>query len=73
MIKLILMAIPFVELEEAFSLFDIDGNGLISLNELTAVMKSVGKDLVDEDIQEMLTLADKDGKLQRRNSKLDLG
>ena len=52
----------FSVLEEAFALFDIDGNGFISLDELTAVMQSLGKDCTEEDIKEMLELADKDGK-----------
>ncbi len=57
----------FLELEEAFSLFDIDGNGLISLNELTAVLKSLGKEYLDEDIKEMMDLADKDGKSNKQS------
>ena len=51
----------FVELKETFSMFDIDGSGHISIQELTAVLKSLGKDLSDEDIKEMHEIADKDG------------
>ena len=51
----------FLELEETFCLFDIDGNGLISVNELTAVLQSLGKDFSEEDIKEMHEIADKDG------------
>ena len=53
--------ISFLDLEEAFSLFDIDGNGQITLNELIAVLRSLGKDFSDEDVKEMLDIADKDG------------
>eukprot|EP00795_Rhopilema_esculentum_P002776 gene2776-999_t len=49
------------DLEETFSLFDVDGNGMISLQELTSVLQSLGKEFAEEDIKEMLEIADKDG------------
>ena len=48
-------------MEKAFSLFDIDGSGDISIPELTAVLQSLGKDFSDEDLKEMHDIADKNG------------
>lgn len=52
---------PDKELREAFKVFDRDGTGTISREELKAVMKSLGENLTEEEIDEMLKLADKDG------------
>ena len=52
---------PDKELREAFKVFDRDGTGTISRDELKAVMKSLGENLSEEEIDEMLKLADKDG------------
>ncbi|KAL9099572.1 MAG: hypothetical protein Q9163_004952, partial [Psora crenata] len=49
------------ELKAAFDVFDKDGNGSISAEELSSLMKSIGEDLTDEDIEEMVKEADKDG------------
>ena len=48
-------------MEELFTLFDIDGSGNISIEELTAVLQSLGKDYSEEDIREMHEIADKNG------------
>ena len=52
---------PEKELREAFKVFDRDGTGTISRDELKDVMKSLGEDLTEDEIDEMLKLADKDG------------
>lgn len=52
---------PEKELREAFKVFDRDGTGTISRDELKAVMKSLGENLTEDEIDEMLKLADKDG------------
>lgn len=52
----------YLDLEETFALFDIDGNGRISSHELIAVLKSVGTQYSEEDIKEMHKIADLDGK-----------
>ena len=49
------------ELRAAFEVFDKDGNGTISADELRHLMKSIGEDLTDQDIDEMIREADKDG------------
>jgi len=49
------------ELLEAFSVFDKDGSGFIDQEELTDVLASLGEDLDDEQVKEMMKQADKDG------------
>jgi calmodulin len=44
----------------AFKVFDRDGSGTISASELKAVMKSLGENLSDAEIDEMIREADKD-------------
>ena len=48
------------ETRAAFAVFDKDGSGTISADELRQVMKSLGEDLTDKEIDEMLAEADKD-------------
>lgn len=52
---------PEKELREAFKVFDRDGTGTISKDELRHVMKSLGENLTEDEIDEMLKMADKDG------------
>ena len=52
----------FVELKEAFQLFDKDGSGTISNDELEVVMKSLGQTPTDEELQQMIREVDVDGK-----------
>ena len=49
------------ELIEAFKVFDRDGNGLISANELQHVMSSLGENVTEEEVEEMIKEADLDG------------
>lgn len=44
----------------AFKVFDKDGSGTISADELKAVMRSLGENLTDAEIDEMVREADKD-------------
>lgn len=39
------------EIAEAFRVFDKDGNGLISVNEIRHVMSNLGEKLSDEEIE----------------------
>lgn len=54
--------LPFPELQEAFSLFDKDGSGTISNEELEVVMKSLGQNPSEEELQKMIKEVDADGK-----------
>ena len=49
------------ELREAFRVFDKDGNGFISLDELKSVMRSLGENLTEEEFDVMIREADIDG------------
>ena len=49
------------ELKQAFKVFDKDGNGYISPQELKHVMTNLGEKLSDEEIEEMIKEADLDG------------
>ncbi len=49
------------ELIEAFKVFDRDGNGLISGNELQHVMTSLGENISQDEVEEMIKEADLDG------------
>lgn len=48
------------ETRAAFDVFDKDGSGTISADELRQVMKSLGENLTDAEIDEMIREADKD-------------
>jgi len=52
---------PEEELKEAFKLFDKDGSGSISTQELREVMKSLGEQLTNAEVEEMMREADADG------------
>ena len=49
------------ELIEAFKVFDRDGNGLISADELLNVMTSLGENATMEEIEELIKESDYDG------------
>ena len=46
---------------EAFEIFDKDGDGTISVSELGIVLRSLGQNPSDEEIEEMIKAVDKDG------------
>ena len=48
------------EMVEAFKVFDRDGNGLISMQELRLVMKQIGENLTDRECSEIIAAGDKD-------------
>ena len=52
---------PEQELKEAFQVFDKDGNGYISKEELRHVMINLGEKLTDDEVDEMMREADTDG------------
>ena len=49
------------ELRARFTLFDKDGNGLITRDELRDVMTQLGEKMSEDDIDEMIEDADKNG------------
>jgi len=49
------------ELRQAFEVFDKDKTGSIDAKELRQVMKAIGENLTDEQIDDMIREADKDG------------
>jgi|LauGreDrversion4_2_1035121.scaffolds.fasta_scaffold59424_1 calmodulin len=54
------------ELKEAFNLFDKDGDGTISAKELVVVMRSIGIQPSEEDVQAMMNeiVPDNDGEIE---------
>uniref|UniRef100_A0A4W2G7Q3 EF-hand calcium-binding domain-containing protein 11 n=1 Tax=Bos indicus x Bos taurus TaxID=30522 RepID=A0A4W2G7Q3_BOBOX len=50
-----------VEFKEAFSLFDKDGDGTITTKELGTVMRSLGQNPTEAELQDMINEVDADG------------
>jgi calmodulin len=55
------------ELRKTFNVFDIDGNGYISADEIKKTMSHLGENLTDEEVNDMIKAADKNG-----DGKIDL-
>jgi len=49
------------ELQQAFRVFDIDGDGLIDAEELRQTMANLGETLSDHDVHAMIREADRNG------------
>ena len=56
----------YSEFKEAFSLFDKEGNGVISSKELGTAMRSLGQNPTESELHEMISEVDPDGKLKSR-------
>jgi calmodulin len=50
------------EFKEAFSLFDKDSDGTITTKELGTVMRSLGQNPTEAELQDMINEVDADGK-----------
>jgi calmodulin len=48
------------EFEEAFKMFDKDNDGLITIRELGTVMRTIGQNPTDIELQEMIDEVDSD-------------
>ncbi|KAL5105091.1 Calmodulin [Taenia crassiceps] len=48
-------------LQDAFRVFDKDGNGYITVDEMRQVMCNLGEKLTDEEVKDMIKSADMDG------------
>ena len=49
------------ELKKAFAAIDANGDGVISKDELSTLLKGLGEDVTDDVVTEMMNLADTDG------------
>ena len=54
------------EFKETFSLFDKDGDGTITTKELGTVMRSLGQNPTEAELQDMINEVDADGKFRHR-------
>ena len=54
------------ELKKAFQVMDANGDGVVTKEELTNLLKGLGEDVTDEVVDEMIKIADTngDGKIQ---------
>ena len=54
------------EYRDAFKFFDKDGNGYITTRELGAIMRSLGQNPTETELQDMVNEVDYDGKWSTR-------
>lgn len=54
---------------EAFELFDHDGSGFITTDEIGVVMRRLGQNPSPNELEKMVRDVDADGELRKRNSK----
>merc|ERR1712128_5148 len=54
-------AINDAELQEAFKLFDMDGDGMITVEELKKLVEKIGGSMTDGEAKALIHQADKDG------------
>uniref|UniRef100_A0A9J8C0Z2 Calmodulin n=1 Tax=Cyprinus carpio carpio TaxID=630221 RepID=A0A9J8C0Z2_CYPCA len=58
------------EFKEAFSLFDKDGDGTITTKELGTVMRSLGQNPTEAELQDMINEVDADDAVDKTNSQV---
>lgn len=57
----LIMGFVSAEFKEAFKLFDKDGDGTITTKELGTVMRSLGQNPTEAELQDMVNEVDEDG------------
>lgn len=57
----------FLEYKDAFYMFDRDNNGYITTSELNSIMRTLGFNPTEEDLQQMIFTVDYDGKWKINN------
>lgn len=57
----LIMGFVSIEFKEAFKLFDKDGDGTITTKELGTVMRSLGQNPTEAELQDMVNEVDEDG------------
>lgn len=57
------------EFKEAFSLFDKDGDGTITTKELGTVMRSLGQNPTEAELQDMINEVDADGEEEKQSTR----
>lgn len=62
------LLLPPTEFKEAFSLFDKDGDGTITTKELGTVMRSLGQNPTEAELQDMINEVDADGQWKIESS-----
>ena len=55
------MAVNDEQIKALFDMFDVDGGGEISVDELNSVMRMLGQNPTEEEIKELIKEADADG------------
>ena len=58
------MSLFITEFKEAFSLFDKDGDGTVTTKELGTVMRSLGQNPTEAELQDMINEVDADGQFR---------
>ena len=62
LVVLIISILLCLEYRDAFKFFDKDGNGFITTRELGAIMRSLGQNPTEIELQDMVNEVDYDGK-----------
>ena len=52
----------FIELQEAFQLFDRDGDGFVTSKDMAVVMRQLGMAPTEQELNDMINEVDTDGK-----------
>ncbi len=60
-----ILSLLYIELKEAFALFDRVGGGVISTKDLAYVMHSIGYQTTPSELERMIREADQDGLLKK--------